>query len=332
MDAAEMNAKRIDANKLNRLTANEPGRASEIKNAAQIRHLKFVTDRQKTFDAMKAAEARELRSLSPNRSAQRASVVQNGHETYSGIANQVLAASVLPSAPETPHPQSTVEPTSASPPPISPDPEGALVSGNEQAVLRENSPPRGSPLGQTSYSSHRQDHHRQALPSQHMATSACSSAPTSLRSQKRSSFPGQITACTALSYVSTCDSQDSYHTAAIVVPHTPGFARSDPSLSQTNLAAGPLGIPTTLTEGVATQTWPSLGQSPETSPTVNEHRTSAPSDSGPPSLASDGESPEDDQISAIGQSSQSLPLLTDKHPKHDVDDIAISVADAATSI
>jgi hypothetical protein len=331
MDAAEMNAKRLDANQLNRLTVNEPGRATEIKSAAEIRHLKFVTDRQKTFDAMKAAEAREQGGLAPSRSAQPTGVVptpQNDNETYPGIASQVPAA--------TSHPQSTVESNLASPPSISPNPVGSLVTGNEHAILREYSPPGGSSLAQAS-SSEWQDPH-QALPShrpvslQHFATSPSSSAPTSVRSQKRPCSSGQTAANTALSHVRTCESQESYHTAVTIVPHTSGFASSDPSLSQTNLASGLLSIPTTLTEGIAIQTHPPLGQPPETPPAVDEDSTPAQSDSGPPSMVSNGESPEDEQTPAIGQSSQSLPLPTDKHLKHDVDDIAISVADAETSI
>lgn len=331
MDAAEMNAKRIDENQLNRLTGNEPGRTTEIKNTAKIRHLKFVTDRRKMFDAMKAAEAREQGGLAPSRSTQPTSVVptpQNDSETNSGIVSQVLAA--------TSHPQSTVESSLASPRPISPNPVGSLVTGNEHAILRECSLPGDSSLAQAS-SSDWQDHHRQGLPShrlvlQHIATSPSSSAPTSVRSQKRPCSSGQTAANTALSHVPTCDSQESYHTAVAYVPHTPGFASSDPSLSQTNLASGPLSIPTTLTEGIAIQTRPPLGQSPETLPAADEHSTPTQPDSGPPSMMSNGESPEDEQTPAIGQSSQSLPLLTDKHVMHGVDDIAISVVDSETSV
>jgi hypothetical protein len=116
-----------------------------------------------------------------------------------------------------------------------------------------------------------------------------------------------------------------------IVPHTSGFASSDPSLPQTNLASGPLNIPTTLTEGIAIQTHLPLRQFPETQPTVDGQSTPAQPDSSPASMVSNGESPEDEQTPAIGQSGQSLPLPTDKHPMHDVNDIAISVVDAETS-
>src|SRR2546421_8359756 len=102
MDAAELNAKRNDASQLNRLRGNESSKATEIKNAAEIRRLKFVASRQKTFDAMKAAEAREHRSLTP-----------------SGCT--ATAATPPTPAPETPHPQPTVETISASPPSMSPN-------------------------------------------------------------------------------------------------------------------------------------------------------------------------------------------------------------------
>jgi hypothetical protein len=336
MDAAELNAKRNDADQLNRLKGNESNRAAEIKNAAEIRGLKFITARQKTFDAMKAAEAREHRSLAPGRSAQPTSAAptpQNGNEANPGTASQAPAATPPPPAPETPHPQPTVEPSSAPPPPVPPNPMGPLVTENEHATL----PPRNPPLARASLSEW-QHHHRQALPShrpvplEHIATSPSSSAPTSVRSQKRPCSSGQAAASTSLSCISTCDSQESYHTALTIVPHISGFASSDPSLSQTNLASGPLNIPTTLTEGISIHTHLPLRQSPETPPTVDEQSTPAQPDSSPVSMVSNGESPEDEQTPAVGQSSQSLPLLTDKHPRHDVDDIAISVVDAETSI
>jgi hypothetical protein len=340
MDAAELNAKRNDATQLNRLGANESSRAVEIENAAKIRHLQFVTGRQKTFNAMRAAEAREHRSLAPSRPAQPTSVAptpQNDNETYPGTASQAPAATPPPPTPQAPHPPSTVESSSASPPSISLNPIAPPVTENEHTISREHSPPR-SPSLALAFSSEWQEHHRQALPSyrpvlvEHIATSPSSSAPTSVRSQKRPCSSGQAAASTALSCVSTCDSQESYYTAVTVVPHISGFASSDPSLSQTNLASGPLNIPTTLTEGIAIHTHSPLRQSPETPPTVDEQSTPAQLDSSSVSMVSNGESPEDEQIPAIGQSSQSLPLPTDKHPRHDVDDIAISIVDAETSI
>lgn len=341
MDAAELNAKRDDANQLNRLRSNESSKAAEIKNAAEIRRLKFVTGRQKTFDAMKAAEAREHRSLTPSRCTQPTSVAptpQNDNETHPGTASQAPAAATSPTpAPETPHPQPTVESSSASPPSVSPNPMGPLVTENEQAILRGYSPPPNSSLAQA-FPSEWQHHHRQALPShrpvlpEHTATSPSSSAPTSVRSQKRPCSSGQAAASTALSCVSTRDSQESYHTAVTIVPHTSGFASSDPSLSQTNLVSGPLNIPTTLTEDIATQTHSPLKQSTETPPTVDEQSTSAQPDSSSVSMVSNGESPEEEQTPAIGQSSHSLPLPADKHPRHDVNDNAISVVDAETLI
>jgi hypothetical protein len=335
MDAAELNAKRDDANQLNRLRGNESSKATEIKNAAEIRRLKFVTGRQKTFDAMKAAEAREHRSLTPSRPAQPISVApipQNDSETHPGTASRAPAAMPPTPPPETSPPQSTMESRSASPPSTSPNPVGPLVTENEHATLREHPPPRNSSLAQT-FSSELQEHQQQALPShrsvlEHIAASPSSSAPTSVRSQKRPCSSGQAAASTALSCVSTCDSQDSYHTAVTIVPHTSGFASSDPSLSQTNLASGSLNIPTTLTEGIATQTHSPLRQSPEPPP-IDEQSTP---DSGPVSMMSNGESPEDEQTPAIGRSSHSLPLPTDKPPRHDVDDNTISVVDAETSI
>jgi hypothetical protein len=53
---------------------------------------------------------------------------------------------------------------------------------------------------------------------EHIAASPSSSAPTSVRSQKRPCSSGQAAASTTLSCVSTCDSQDSYHTAVTIVP------------------------------------------------------------------------------------------------------------------
>jgi hypothetical protein len=320
MDAAEMTAKRNDANQLNRLSAAEFIGATEIRTAADARHSNFVRDRQQKYDTMTRAMADEQRILAPAPSALpvHLSAPQPTIET-SPVANSrnpaapSLLSDQIPSESEP-----TVERRSLTPPAISlklpntvPNPAVQISSSADVS------------------SSESQDDQRQSLPThqpilrQYSPTSPSSSAPTSVRSQQRPGSSGQAATSNALSHVSTCDSQESYHTAVTVCPHTPGFASSDPSLSQTNLASGLLTVP----EGVAIQSHSPLKHSIRTPPATEGQITPAQPDSGPESMVSNGDSPEGEGTPIIGQSSQSLPIPAEESLKHDVNAISVSVVD-----
>lgn len=325
MDDAEFAAQKNDKNQMGQLSDAEEIRATRIRTAAKARRLKFDKDRQQVVDAKARAIALEQGKVAPAPSTLpvHKSAPQPDGETLSGAENP---STVVPSptpGPVPPLSERTVDIDFALHPAITASP--ATIGPNEAAQT--------TGPGYISTPDSQDDHH-QGLPNltpgvrQHEPRS---SGLTSAGWQPRPSSSGRAAPSLSLSHVSS-DSQESYHTAATVVPHTPSFESCDPTLSQTNLASGLLTIPSTVTEDVAISSHSPSGHSLPvqhaseggTAPTLPE--------SSPESMVSNGDSPEDDGIPEIGERSQSLPIPAIVSIKLDVDAATFSAVEAERSI